>query len=60
MKINRCPKCGQEPAIAKIVDYCDNKFGYEVGCYDFEIQTEVIKTREEAVAKWNEMTEERK
>ena len=56
MKINRCPKCGREPATFKVYDYVENKFGYEIGCYECEIQTEVVKTRDEAVARWNEIT----
>jgi transcription elongation factor Elf1 len=57
MKINRCPKCGREPSVIKTIDYTRYKVGYEIRCYDCKILTETTKTRDEAVAKWNEMTE---
>jgi Lar family restriction alleviation protein len=57
MQINRCPKCGREPSVVKTIDYTRYKVGYEIRCYDCKILTEATKTRDEAVAKWNEMTE---
>lgn len=60
MQINPCPKCGRDASVAKIIDYMRYKFGYEIGCYDCKIRTEVIKTRDEAIAKWNELTEKMK
>ena len=55
MKINRCPKCGQEPVVFRISDYVHGKFWYKVGCFECGIKTEVFKTYDEAVAKWNEI-----
>lgn len=62
MKINRCPKCGREPdiLIARNDDERESICGYIVECYDCELRTELCNTRDEAIAKWNEMTEEMK
>jgi hypothetical protein len=60
MQINRCPKCGRKPSIfdrakltkeLKLVDV-----GVEAECYDCGLRTVRCKTRDEAVAKWNELT----
>lgn len=55
MQINRCPKCGGEPKVIRLVRNFV-KFAYEVECYDCGFLSERCGTREEAVAKWNEMT----
>ncbi len=63
MQINRCPKCGREPSAIKLFKL-DNerncfyalKNGWEAECYDCGLHTGRCDTREEAVAKWNELT----
>lgn len=57
MKINKCPICGREPSIHKVFNCHRDFLGYEAECYDCVLHTGRYKTREEAVAKWNEMTE---
>lgn len=59
MQINRCPKCGREPIILiwRRDDDEETISGYEAECYDCCLHTGCCKTREEAVTKWNELTE---
>jgi hypothetical protein len=59
MKINRCPKCGREPVIliARYDDESESIYGYKAECYDCDLWTDIVGTKAEAVAKWNEMTE---
>lgn len=55
MEINRCPKCGGEPVYMKMyagVFFC----GYRVECFACRLHTGCCKTKDEAIAKWNEMT----
>lgn len=55
-KINRCPKCGREPSIAKIINGKYELAGFEIECYNCGLHTGCIPHYLEAVAKWNEMT----
>lgn len=56
MVINRCPKCGREPSV--FIDEQDFvTIGVEIWCSDCGLHTGRCDTHEEAVAKWNEMTE---
>lgn len=59
MKINRCPKCGQEPVvlIARNNDESESICGYRAECYDCDILANIGNTKAEAIAKWNEITE---
>jgi Lar family restriction alleviation protein len=55
MKINKCPKCGREPEVIRL----ERNFvlsAYEVECYDCGLHTGRYGTRDEAIAKWNEIT----
>lgn len=52
MKINNCPKCGREPVLYADLDYN----GWRLQCRYCGLVTECFETRDEAVAKWNEMT----
>ena len=55
MQINKCPKCGREPAPMKV--YADGFFcGWKFGCFDCELHTVCCAASSEAIAKWNEMT----
>lgn len=58
MQINRCPKCGREPAIhiARNDDESESIYGYRAECYECDVWAEVGGTKAEAIAKWNEMT----
>jgi hypothetical protein len=62
MQINRCPKCGREPVIliARNNDESESIYGYRAECFDCELHTGCCETHEEAVAKWNELTEAEK
>jgi hypothetical protein len=64
MQINRCPECGREPLIYRATPIIrfdhttisgDTK--YVCHCYPCGLRVK-SNTRDEAVAKWNEMTEE--
>lgn len=61
MEINRCPKCGREPSIFQRItvtkEFTIDNVAMEVECYDCGLHTCRCKTRDEAVAKWNELTE---
>jgi hypothetical protein len=56
MQINRCPKCGQEPILA---EECAIEFslGWLVECFHCGLHTRRYETRDEAVTKWNALTE---
>ena len=58
VKINRCPKCGQEPVIliARNNDESESIYGYRAECYDCDLWAEVGGTKAEAVTKWNALT----
>lgn len=63
MQINRCPKCGREPSVIKLLKLniariflYALKNGWEAECYDCGLHTGRYDTLEEAVANWNEMT----
>jgi hypothetical protein len=56
MQINRCPKCGREPVVARIVNDRYVLLGYQVDCDDCCLHTGRYGTRDEAIAKWNELT----
>lgn len=60
MQINRCPECGREPSIDKIFNCHRDFLGYEAECCDCGSYSGRCNTRDEAVAKWNEMTEKMK
>ena len=54
MQINRCPKCGREPVSMKV--YAGMFFcGWQVECFDCRLHTGWCKTKDEVVAKWNEI-----
>ena len=62
MKIDRCPKCGQEPMTYRSTPFIrlnpttilgDAK--YVCHCYPCGLMVK-SKTRDEAIEKWNEMT----
>lgn len=57
-RLNRCPRCRREPSFNKLFNIKLDPIGYEVECYDCGFHSGRCETREEAVAKWNEMTEE--
>ena len=58
MQINRCPKCGREPKI-----YCGEALlngilrDVKIMCDDCWLYTGICETLDEAVEKWNKMTE---
>jgi hypothetical protein len=54
MQINRCPKCGREPKMIKYV-----MAGDELECYSCGLRTGVCFNFDEAVTKWNALTETR-
>jgi hypothetical protein len=56
MKINRCPKCGREPIIAKIINGNYELSGFQIDCDDCCLHTGCIPHYVDAVAKWNELT----
>jgi predicted nucleic acid-binding Zn ribbon protein len=56
MQISRCPKCGQEP---KLLEWLLSG-EYEVRCDKCALFGEVSNTAKEAVAEWNELTNEMK
>lgn len=59
MQINRCPKCGRKPIEIRCATISRKVIGFKFIC-DFCFTTPgMYKTRPKAVAKWNEMTEER-
>jgi hypothetical protein len=57
VKINRCPKCGQEPKV-----YCGAALlngemrDVNITCEGCWLYTGSCKTRDEAVTKWNALT----
>jgi len=55
VKINRCPKCGREPSVIRIKSVID--YGVEVECYDCGLRAGVCLNFDEAVTRWNELTE---
>lgn len=59
MKINLCPICGREPVELKYSSISRKVIGYKIFC-DFCCTTSGMwKTRQKAVKKWNEVTEEK-
>lgn len=57
MKINKCPKCGREPTVILLFNRDKNVYcGVEVECYDCGLHSGRCDTEEEAIAKWNELT----
>lgn len=60
MRINRCPKCGVEPYVIPLDDDNDEYCGSEVECYYCRLHTGCCETENEAILKWNEMTEVKK
>jgi hypothetical protein len=63
MQINRCPKCGREPRtvlLGRFTDRGKEYIGIGMSCIICDIKTKPCKKRAEAVAKWNEMTKEKK
>lgn len=54
MKINKCPKCGREPSEIRIRSI--DGYGVEIECYDCGLHTGLCKNKDEAVIKWNELT----
>ncbi len=55
MQINRCPKCGREPSIARIINGNYELAGFGIECYDCSLHTGCIPHYLDAVARWNEM-----
>ena len=60
MQINPCPRCGWSPSEITHYTADDDLFNYEIECHDCGLHTGRCETRDVAVAKWNELTEERK
>lgn len=62
MQINRCPKCGREPEFEKFFKFSEDLGGFyfagwKYRCLNCGLNTGRCDTHEEAVAKWNELTE---
>ena len=53
MRINRCPKCGREP---KLMEWLESG-QYEVECPNCLDYSGGFDTPDEAIVKWNEITE---
>lgn len=56
MEINKCPKCGSEPIIAKIVNGNYEFLGYQIDCDDCCLHTGCMPYYVDVVAKWNKIT----
>lgn len=56
MKLNRCPKCGRDPIIAKIINGKYELEGFQIDCDDCCLHTGCIPHYVDAVEKWNEIT----
>lgn len=53
MQINRCPKCGRKPVSIEM--YTPEFFlVWYIKCLRCKLHTGLCKTKDEAVAKWNE------
>jgi hypothetical protein len=59
MQINQCPRCGREPC-EWINEKDFHAIGYEFSCGSCGFCTGSCKTYDEAVAKWNELTNKTK
>jgi hypothetical protein len=62
MQINRCPRCILKPEseICFKFDMVINKMcfvGWRISCINCCFNTDIYETIDEAVAKWNELTE---
>jgi hypothetical protein len=55
MQINRCPKCGRKPSEIRLKSITN--YSVEIECFDCGLYAGEFKTRDEAVAMWNEMTD---
>jgi hypothetical protein len=56
MEINRCPECGRVPIVSKIVDANNDFLGFQIDCDDCCLHTGCTPFYEDAVAKWNALT----
>ena len=57
MTIKKCPKCGWQPSEITHYTSSDKRFHDEIECYDCGLHTGRCDTHDDAVAKWNELTE---
>lgn len=59
MEINKCPKCGRKPNLILLFNRDKNVYcGHEAECYNCGLHSGCCDTEEEAIEKWNELTEE--
>jgi hypothetical protein len=56
MQINQCPKCGQVPNVSRVQGSRILIPSYQILCYKCKLESERCTTFDEAIAKWNELT----